>query len=64
MVCKVSTKIITLNDNAVHAVHMFKGRLYTFRISCFAIVFASDGKYRYHKVSISIDTAGPVIDKY
>ncbi len=24
----------------------------------------SDGKYRYNKVSISIDTEGPVIDKY
>ncbi len=29
-----------------------------------SVVWSSDGKYRYSKVSISIDTAGPVIDKY
>ncbi len=28
-----------------------------------AVMLISDGKYRYNKVSISIDTAGPVIDK-
>ncbi len=30
----------------------------------FAALRSSDGKYRYNKVSISIDTAGPVINKY